>query len=250
MGARVGAAARADVLCANDGRSEATRRRSLENGFRDVGSVQNLVEQSDVILSICPPAIAEDVARTVATAEFDGLFVEANAIAPARAQRIAVMLSDQGAVVVDATVISLTEFNLYLAGEATAIDQVTSLFAASDVNAIQLNGGVGTASALKMAFSCWNKIGIALAAQAFAIARAYDVYEPLVHEHAGVDPGRIVRAGRKAWRWGPEMNEVAETCADLGLPTDFSAAAATIYERWSHHHADMPLARLLEELRA
>ena len=40
---------------------------------------------------------------------------------------------------------------------------------------IPLEGGVGSASALKMAFGGWNKIGSALTAQAYAIARAYGV---------------------------------------------------------------------------
>src|SRR5437870_4505269 len=76
MGALVGAQARGEVLWASEGRSEATAKRAA--AFTDMGTVAELVAASDVVLSICPPAIAENVAEQVAG--FDGLYVEANAI--------------------------------------------------------------------------------------------------------------------------------------------------------------------------
>jgi predicted dinucleotide-utilizing enzyme len=86
MGAAVGNAVRADVVWASEGRSDATRQRAAT--FEDVGSVDELVRSSDVILSICPPAIAEEVAEQVFGLGFEGLFVEANAITPERMRRI------------------------------------------------------------------------------------------------------------------------------------------------------------------
>jgi len=61
MGAAVGAAADAEVLWASAGRSEATAKRAA--GFHDMGTVAELVAASDIVLSICPPAIAEDAGR-------------------------------------------------------------------------------------------------------------------------------------------------------------------------------------------
>ena len=89
MGAAVGAAVRGEVLWASEGRSGATAARAA--GFEDVGTVAELVSRSDVVLSICPPGLAEDVAREVAGHGFAGLYVDANAISPARAERIATL---------------------------------------------------------------------------------------------------------------------------------------------------------------
>jgi hypothetical protein len=98
-----------------------------------------------------------------------------------------------------------------------------------------------------MAFGGWNKIGIALVAQAFAIARAYGVEDALAAE--GVPAERVTRAAPKAWRWAPEMDEVAETCAGLGLPEQTARGAADLYRRWSRHR-DRPaeLDTLLDDL--
>jgi 3-hydroxyisobutyrate dehydrogenase-like beta-hydroxyacid dehydrogenase len=248
MGAAVGAAARADVVWAGEGRSEATRRRAEQAGLEDVGTVAALVERSAVVLSVCPPAIAEDVVAEVVRLGFQGLYVEANAIAPTRMARVGAALAAAGARVVDGSIIARGGLHLYLAGEPDDVESVTALFRGTAVDAIPLSGGVGAASALKMAFGGWNKIGIALAAQAHAIARAYGVEAELAAE--GVEPGPIVSAAPRAWRWAPEMEEVATTCAELGLPVGIAGGAADLYGRWEgHRDATAELARLLDELR-
>jgi 3-hydroxyisobutyrate dehydrogenase-like beta-hydroxyacid dehydrogenase len=243
MGTLVGAEVRGEVLWASDGRSEATAQRAAAAGFRDVGTVAELVAASEIVLSICPPAIAEDVAKEVAAAGFDGIYVEANAITPARAERIASSLPR----CVDGSVIARAGLNLYLSGAPDDVAEVADLFTASDVHAIPLEGGIGAASALKMAFGGWNKISTALTAQAYAIARAYGVEDALAGE--GVESDRILRAGPKAWRWAPEMEEVAETCKSLGLPEGIPRGAADLYSRWEKHR-DRPaeLETLLDDL--
>jgi 3-hydroxyisobutyrate dehydrogenase-like beta-hydroxyacid dehydrogenase len=240
MGALVGSAVAGEVLWASEGRSEATRRRA--DAFTDVGTVRELVAASDIVISLCPPEIAEDVAGEVAAEGLDGIYVEANAIAPERMKRIAGLLR-----CVDGSVIARTGLNLYLSGEPDDVAEVAALFPDGDVNAIPLEGGIGAASALKMAFGGWNKIGVALAAQAHAIARAYGVENALAGE--GVESDRILRAAPKAWRWAPEMEEVAATCAELGLPDGIPRGAADLYSRWDAHR-DQPaeLERLLDDL--
>lgn len=240
MGALVGSAVRGEVLWTSEGRSEATRKRA--EAFTDVGTVRELVAASEVVISLCPPAIAEDVAGEVAAEGFDGVYVEANAITPARAERISGLLR-----CVDGCVISRTGVNLYLSGEPEDVAEVAALFPEGEVSAIPLEGGVGAASALKMAFGGWNKIGVALAAQAHAIARAYGVEDALAGE--GVESDRILRAAPKAWRWAPEMEEVAATCAALGLPDGIPRGASDLYSRWDAHR-DRPaeLDRLLDDL--
>jgi 3-hydroxyisobutyrate dehydrogenase-like beta-hydroxyacid dehydrogenase len=242
MGAPVGGAARAEVVWASEGRSEATARRAAEAGLVDVGSLEELVRSSEIVLSICPPAIAEEVAGRVAELGFEGLYVDANAISPERMRRIARLLPN----VVDGSVLG-GEGNFYLSGEPDAVERVATLFADSDVRAVPLEAELGAASALKMAYGGWNKIGVALAAQAHAIARAYGVADAL--ESEGLAGARIEQLAPRAWRWGPEMEEVADTCAALGLPDGMGRGAAELYGRWSgHRDTEVPLERLLDEL--
>jgi 3-hydroxyisobutyrate dehydrogenase-like beta-hydroxyacid dehydrogenase len=247
MGTEIGRAANARVLWASEGRSNETAARAASAGFKDAGTLAALVRESEIIFSICPPAIAEEVAGAVADAGFGGLYVEGNAISPARAERIAATLAGRGARVVDGSVIARTTLNLYLSGSPEDIERAAELFADTPVKASPLPGGVGAASALKMAFGGWNKIGLALVAQAYAIARAYGVESALAKE--GVESDRVVRAAPKAWRWAAEMDEVAVTCASLGLPDHLGRGASELFSRWSGYR-DRPaeLGPLLDDL--
>ena len=92
MGALVGAAVHGEVLWASEGRSDATAQRAESAGLRDVGTVRELVAASEIVISVCPPAIAEETAGEVAAEGFEGIYVEANAITPARVTRIASFL--------------------------------------------------------------------------------------------------------------------------------------------------------------
>jgi hypothetical protein len=219
MGAAVGNAVREEVLWASEGRSESTAARAA--AFTDVGSVDELVRSSDVVLSICPPAIAEEIAERVFGLGFDGLYVEANAISPSRMRRIA----ELGPRVVDGSIIAAKGINLYLAGGEA--QSAAGLFEGSDVKAIPLEAEIGAASALKMAFGGWNKIGIALTGQAHAIAGAYGVTDWL--EAEGVPEDRLQQVADRAWRWAPEMEEIADLCGELDLSDGIPRGAASFY---------------------
>jgi 3-hydroxyisobutyrate dehydrogenase-like beta-hydroxyacid dehydrogenase len=244
MGAAVGAAAKAEVAWASEGRIRATAERAARAGLVDAGSVAELVASSEIVLSVCPPAIAEEVAAQVFDLGFSGIYVDANAVAPARLARIA----ELGARIVDGSIIGgRADPHLYLSGRPEDVQQVATLFTGTTVNAIPLGTELGAASALKMAYGGWNKIGVALAAQAYAIARAYGVEEAL--EAEGVAGERVSRAAPKAWRWAPEMAEVAATCSELGLPESIGKGAAELYARWDEHRdTEVPLDRLLDDL--
>src|SRR5204862_1278846 len=89
MGAAIGAVLRqrgVDVLWASAGRSESTAARAKAAGLTDAVAIDALAERADVILSVCPPHAARDVASAVGG--FDGVYVDANAIAPATVREI------------------------------------------------------------------------------------------------------------------------------------------------------------------
>src|SRR5262249_57404037 len=102
MGSMVGAAVRsggARVLWAGEGRSAATRKRAGNAGLEDAGSVAAVARASDVILSVCPPDAAVDLAKEVAALRFAGTFVDGNAISPATAREIGGVIQKGGGAV-------------------------------------------------------------------------------------------------------------------------------------------------------
>ncbi|MFJ1967698.1 DUF1932 domain-containing protein [Streptomyces sp. NPDC087903] len=266
MGARVAAqavAGGARVRWLPLGRSAATRKRADELGLRPAGSLTELAARCTVILSVCPPAAALDVARVVAAAGFGGVYVDANAVSPARMAQIAEALADTGATLVDGGIAgppprTAGTTRLYLSGEATAVDEVQGLFRNTLLTPVTLAGPIGRASALKLAFAAYNKISYALAAEASALAESHGVLDDLVdlaaHLLPGTPlaaPGQWASAGPRAWRWGPEMEEIAEASRGSGLSGALADAAAHTFERWQAHKDDGTVTsdRLIADLR-
>src|SRR5512132_1273536 len=101
MGSMVGAA----VRWAGEGRSGAARKRASDAGLEDAGSVASVVKASEIILSVCPPHAAVDVATQVAALRFAGAYVDGNAVSPATAREIAGIVEKGGATFVDGGII-------------------------------------------------------------------------------------------------------------------------------------------------
>jgi 3-hydroxyisobutyrate dehydrogenase-like beta-hydroxyacid dehydrogenase len=225
MGAAVGGVLQGnghEVLWASAGRSDATRERA--RSFRDVGTAAALVEQAELILSICPPHAALEVARAVAG--FAGTYVDANAISPMRAREVAELqprFVDGGIVGGPPTEPGTT---LYLSGDGAAA--VAALFAGSILQARV----VADASAVKMVYAAWSKGSAAMLLAIREVARHFDVEEewrlavPELLE-------RLDRAERsaaaKGWRWVGEMEEIADTFGAAGEPEGFHRGAAEVY---------------------
>jgi 3-hydroxyisobutyrate dehydrogenase-like beta-hydroxyacid dehydrogenase len=244
MGSMVGAAVRSGgsrVLWAGEGRSAATRKRASEAGLEDAGSVSALVAASDVILSVCPPAAAIDVASQVAKLRFAGTYVDGNAIAPATAREIGGIVEKGGAGFVDGGIIGpppvkpgTTRF--YVSG--TGAERIAAILTAGPLQAIVVPGGPGAASTVKMAYASWTKGSAALLLAVCALASAEGVEDSLVREWKISQPELSARAegaarsnAKKAWRFIGEMEEIAATFAAAGLPDAFHQGAAEIYRR-------------------
>jgi 3-hydroxyisobutyrate dehydrogenase-like beta-hydroxyacid dehydrogenase len=244
MGSAVGAAARAGgarVVWASAGRGPATRKRADTDGLEDVGTLARLARESEIVLSVCPPANAADVAREVAALRFGGTFGDANAIAPATTRTVAEIVTAGGARFVDGGIIGPPprkpgECRLYLSGPSAA--DVAAVFKGSPLEAIVLDGPVGAASAIKMAYAAWTKGSQALLLAIRALAAREGVDAALLAEWARSQPdatGRSERAVaaniKKAWRFVGEMDEITATFAAAGLPDGFHEAAGEIYRR-------------------
>ena len=244
MGSSVAAAARsagAPVLWASDGRSEATRERAERAGLTDAGQIVGLCQDSDIIFSICPPDVAEALADTVIACGFSGIFVDANAVAPARARRIAVAVVSAGARYVDGGIIGPPAERpgttcLYLSGQDAP--RIAQVFDGSMLQAQALDATPDRASALKMCYAAQTKGLTALLCAQLAAADALGVGDALLERWRQENPatpdrtvGRVREVTAKAWRFAGEMEEIAATMESVDLPGGFHLAAADIYRR-------------------
>ena len=244
MGSVVGACLRAGgirVVWPSAGRSEASRRRARVSDLEDLGTLAAVVAASDVILSVCPPGSATDVARLVAAQRFRGLYVDANAVAPGTARRVGEIVGAAGAELVDGGIIGppprdAGTTRLYLAGSRAG--EIASLFKGSALEAVEMPGAVGTASALKMAYAAWTKGSSALLIAVRALAIREGVDGALRAEWERSQPGlggrsesAVAANAKKAWRFVGEMEEIAATFAAAGLPAGFHEACAAVYGR-------------------
>jgi hypothetical protein len=225
MGASVGRALQAnrhEVLWASEGRSDATRARAAT--FRDVGSLSALAESAELILSICPPHAALDVAHAVEG--FDGVYVDANAISPMRAKEVAAIhprFVDGGIVGGPPEEAGPT---LYLSGSGAA--SVAVLFVGTNLEPRV----VANASAIKMSYAAWSKGSAAMLLAIRDVARHFGVeeeWELAAPELAKRLPRAEHAAATKGWRWEGEMEEIADTFAAAGQPDGFHRAAARVY---------------------
>jgi 3-hydroxyisobutyrate dehydrogenase-like beta-hydroxyacid dehydrogenase len=263
MGAAVAGqlvAAGAVVLWCGAERSPATRRRADAAGLTETRTLAELVTRSEVILSLCPPANAEQVADQVARLDFGGVYLEANAISPGRVARIASRLGASAAAVVDGAVIGSPpregkSARLYLAGQGEAVQSVGDLFAGTAVEARILAGGSGKASALKLSYSSYQKASRALAAVAQGLAAAHGVEDELLDIAAQrtsnylCEVDYIPKTAARSWRWAPEMREAADALRAAGLPMELAEAAATVMTRWrSAKDSELTVADALQHL--
>jgi 3-hydroxyisobutyrate dehydrogenase-like beta-hydroxyacid dehydrogenase len=242
MGAALGARLRErghDVLWAGRGRSAATSERASAAGLRDAGSLADLRGACELVLSVCPPHAALDIARAVAG--YEGVFVDANAIAPATVESVRAVVEAGGARFVDGGVVGPPPqrpgtTRLYLSGADADAASVAAAFEGTCVEAPVLGPRPGTASALKMAYAAWTKGTAAMLLAIRATARAGGVEEALLAEWERSQPDVPDRlaaaddaAARKGWRWVGEMEEIAATFAAAGQPDGFHRAAAEVF---------------------
>ncbi len=246
MGVTVAASIKAGghrVLWASESRSQATIERALQAGVEDIRHLKALIEIAEVIISVCPPHAAKDLARSVVQSGFEGIYVDVNAVAPATSRQIMEIVESSKTQYVDGGIIGPPAFKrgttrLYLAGRKTS--EVKGLFDQGNMEAIIVGNNPGTASALKMCYAAWTKGSSALLLAIRALAEAEGVTETLLEEWDRSQPGLKVRSefaaagtAPKAWRFVGEMEELAVTFKEAGLPDQFYLGAAELYERLS-----------------
>ena len=232
-----------NVCTALDQRSARSKTLARDAGLTDVGSIAKLTERCEVILSVMNPGAALDFAGTVAQALAAGkrrpLFVDCNAIAPVTMQAINAKITAAGGRCADAGIIGppprgAAKNWLYVSGpEAHALEQL----ATPQINVVVLSDRVGDASAIKMCYGAMTKGVTALVLELLIAARRLgveaaletqlkqtrrDVYDWII--------GALPVMPPKAYRWVPEMLQIAQTFESAGMTPRMFLGAADMYK--------------------
>ncbi len=230
------------TLWASEARSDRTVSRATAASIEDVGTLQALCSKCEIIVSICPPHAALEMAEAVAACEFGGIYVDANAISPNTAVQIAEIVSQAGATFVDAAVMGPPpngRINTILCFSGDAAQSVAQFFKADALVVELLGSSRSKASALKMCHSAIHKGQLAMLLTTLASAEHFGVrsqFENLLTLSAGTralvnELPQIPTRAAKSWRFIGEMLEVADTFAAAGLPPDMHRGACEIFRR-------------------
>lgn len=211
-----------EVLTIIEGRSQATAERAKQAGMTPV-SAEGLM-RADVILSIVPPASAVTLAVQLApllhAAHTKPLYVDCNAIGEDTLKRVAATIAPTGAGFVDGAIIGLPPASpedkspqFWFAGDRA---KPLAELEAFGLRVKIMQEQIGAASALKMSYAGINKGITLLSALMLINASRVGAAGALLEEMEASQPALMARLRKaipdmysKAWRWAPEMEEIA-----------------------------------------
>ncbi|BAY10136.1 6-phosphogluconate dehydrogenase NAD-binding protein [Calothrix sp. NIES-2098] len=230
------------TIAALEERSDRTRQLAAAAYIQDVGSVKQLVIESDVVLSVLVPAAAteaaEQVAEAIASIGKSILYVDANAISPQKVRTIGQIIESKGGEFVDASIIGPpprvpNRTRIYASGrKAVELQQLRDY--GLDIRVI--GDEIGQASGLKMSYAALTKgltaIGteLLIAAHRLGLDRQlWDEVSTSQPELAKILTRSLPSMTPKAHRWIGEMEEIADTFAALDLTDRIFQGAADVY---------------------
>jgi 3-hydroxyisobutyrate dehydrogenase-like beta-hydroxyacid dehydrogenase len=230
------------VLTCLAGRSKRTRELSDHAGITDVPNLNELVEQSDVLMSVtvseAVPGLCREIADAVKATGTDLLFAECNAIAPELSKKMGGALQGVGARYVDASIIGGPPRNgssprVYVSGDnATEFEQLRDF----GLDVRNLGPQLGRASGIKMCYAAMTKGTTALHAELLIAAEKLGLTKELMAEFSGSQPAVVSRMEgwmptmpAKSRRWVSEMEEIEKTFSDLGMTPNIFKGVADIY---------------------
>jgi len=234
------------VVTALAGRSELTCARAERAGIEDVGDLDSVVRGAEGILAILPPAEAEPLAGRVAEAmtrtRRTPIYADCNAVSPATTKRIAARIADAGAPFIDAGIIGARpgperpDTRFYASGPgARWLEGLGGRGERGGIAVIDLGEEIGRASAIKMTYAALTKGTMTLQAAVLVTAMRLGVFEELCREFEKSQPEARARMGvlpflpADSGRWIGEMEQIAATFHDAGVPDGFHRGAAAIF---------------------
>ncbi len=230
-----------DVMTCLAGRSARTRGLAEAAGMRDADSLEALVAEAGLILSILPPAaaVAQAGAAAAAMAATGArpAFVDCNAVSPQTARKIGATIAAVGAPFIDCGIIGVAPgkgkaTRFHVSGPDTApIERLDG----KGISVIAMGPEIGRASALKMVYAGLTKGTMTLHTAMLLVAWQLGVYDEAVAEYADSQPAalqamqsRVPRIPADAGRWIGEMEEIAATLAAVGVTSGFHDGAAEV----------------------
>lgn len=229
------------VITNLQGRSPHTVNRAKAADISDVSDDERLVREADALLSLLPPdrayGLAERIAVALRKTGATLLYADCNAIAPRTAQALDQLLTEAGASFVDIGIIggppqSAREGpHLYASGPHA---EEIVLLRTYGLDVRVLGPSIGQASGLKMCYASLTKGLTALATEALVAGRVLGLHDALLAEFQELPLFSTIERSipgmpPKAYRWVGEMQEIARTFSDLGLPPQMPEGAASLY---------------------
>jgi 3-hydroxyisobutyrate dehydrogenase-like beta-hydroxyacid dehydrogenase len=232
-----------DVCTALDKRSERSRKMAAEAGLTDVGSIARLVAEADLVMSVMNPGAALEFAREAAEAIRDQshkpVFIDCNAVSPDTMREIDAALRAAGSRCLDGGLIGPpprgnAKVNLYVSGPGVAdLEQIAN----EQLKVHVMSERLGDASAIKMCYSAFNKGTQGLALETLMAAQRLGVYEALEKQILSSRSdmynsflNAFPQLPPKAYRWVPEMHEIARTFAGVGMTPRIFQGEADMFE--------------------
>ena len=191
-----------EVLTCLTGRSDRTRALADKAGIRDVPTVEELVERSDLVMSMTVsasvPGLCRQVADAIAATGADTLFAECNAIAPQLVRELEPVITGVGGRFVDVSIIGGPPRPGYSPHFYASGDHATTFEGLNEfgLTVLKLDGGVGQASGIKMCYAAMTKGTSALYSQLLMAAELMGLTEPLLAEFASGQQAVLQRMER------------------------------------------------------
>ena len=230
------------VLTCLAGRSDRTRQLSEQAGITDVSSINELVAQSDILMSVtvseAVPGLCQEISEAARVTGTDLLFAECNAISPELSRDMESVLKSGGARYVDASIIGGPPRNgssprVYASG-----DNVAEFLQLRDfgLDVRDLGDQLGRASGIKMCYAAMTKGTTALHAELLIAAEKLGLTDEVMAEFLNTQPAVVERMEgwmpgmpAKSRRWVSEMEEIERTFSDLGLTPNIFKGVADVY---------------------
>lgn len=223
-------------------RSIRTRQLAKKTGFKNIDTLELLVDQADLILSIIVPSeaitLAYNISRALKRSGKTTYYADCNAVSPETSRKVGSIIRGVGSNYIDGSIIggvpkekSMPRF--YVSGpDVSPMEQLNG----KGIIVKSLGSEIGKASGIKMCYAGMTKGTSALHIAVLAAAAKMDLTGEFLDE-LGFSQAAILSQMHsaipslpsKTLRWVGEMEEIAATYERLGLTAHFHQGSARIY---------------------
>ena len=232
-----------DVITCTDGRSQRTKNLAEMAGLRQVATLEDMVIQADLVLSIMVPSKAMSFVREISphfeSSKTPTYFADCNAVSPQSALAMEEVINQAGGKFIDGGIIGTAPTKgdtprFYVSGpDASVVMELDG----RGIIVKAIGNKVGQASGIKMCYAALTKgtntLHVALLTAASRMGLTDDLrkeFEFSQKSHLAAMEKGISRLPANAHRWIGEMEEIAATFENLGVTPNFHKGAAEIYK--------------------